>query len=105
LHDIDHLSDRRRCRSRSLARHERIGSRQPDERDGGLPVLGLGLWQWPWVSAVVEAGLIAAGAWLYWSAAKGPPVVADLARARLVAWLIVIGGATTLALDVTGILG
>lgn len=72
---------------------------------GELPRLGLGLWQWPWLTASIEAVLILGGAWAYWTAAKGQPAVSNLGRARLVAWLIVAGGTATLALDFTGLLG
>jgi hypothetical protein len=71
---------------------------------GDLPRLGLGLWQWPWLTATLEFGLIAAGTWLYWRAAAQLPDKGG-ARARLVAGLILLGGIATLALDVTGAMG
>lgn len=71
---------------------------------GALPRLGLGLWQWPWVAAAIEALLVIGGAWLYWRAAGGLPA-ASQSRARIVGLLILIGGGATLALDFTGLLG
>lgn len=71
---------------------------------GDLPRLGFGLWQWPWITAAIELALVALGAWLYWrAAAKLPDKGAS--RGRLVAALILIGGAATLAADVIGIFG
>lgn len=71
---------------------------------GNLPRLGLGLWQYPWLTATIELLLVAVGAWLYWQAAQALPETGGR-RARLIALLILVGGAGTLALDVTGILG
>ncbi|HHY48381.1 MAG TPA: permease [Alphaproteobacteria bacterium] len=71
---------------------------------GDLPRLGFGLWQWPWLTAAIELALIVLGAWLYWRAAGKLPDRGG-SRGRLVAILILIGGAATLAADVTGILG
>ncbi|MBD3921184.1 permease [Paenibacillus sp. PR3] len=36
---------------------------------GDLPLLGFGLWQYPWISITLEALLIAAGTWMYARAA------------------------------------
>lgn len=70
---------------------------------GNLPRLGLGLWQIPWLSAAVELALVLIGAFMYWRAV--PKAGPGASRGRLVAILILIGGAATLALDVTGLLG
>src|SRR5580698_3754086 len=37
---------------------------------GNLPTVGLGLWRYPSISAVIELALVLGGAWLYWRAAK-----------------------------------
>ncbi|MBN9311067.1 MAG: hypothetical protein J0I99_03940 [Devosia sp.] len=71
---------------------------------GNLPRLGLGLWQWPWIAAAIEALLVVVGAWLYWRAAAGLPGTSQ-SRARVVGLLVLLGGAATLALDFTGVLG
>jgi hypothetical protein len=71
---------------------------------GNLPRLGLGLWAWPWLAIAIELSLVAVGTVLYWRAAATLPAGGG-ARARLVAALIFAGGAATLALDVTGVLG
>ena len=42
LHRLHHLCDGRRRGRRPLALHERVGPREADERDGRLPMLGLG---------------------------------------------------------------
>lgn len=72
---------------------------------GDLPRLGLGLWQYPWISAAVEFLLVALGAWLYWRAVRRLPEGRGAARGRLVAGLILVGGTATLGLDFTGLLG
>jgi hypothetical protein len=69
---------------------------------GGLPLLGFGLWRIPAVSAAAELALVVAGSLLYWRAARRVVVPANPAartRARLLAVLIAIVGAATLALD------
>jgi len=71
------------------------------------PRFGFALWQWPWAAAALEALLVAAGAWFYWRAAREVSLAAGgtSARAALVAWLILAGGAAVLALDVSGLFG
>jgi len=70
---------------------------------GNLPRFGFGLWQIPWLSALVELVLVVLGAFLYWRAV--PRTGPGASRGRLVAVLILLGGVATLALDVTGLLG
>lgn len=74
---------------------------------GNLPTLGFGLWRAPAAAMSVELALVAAGAWLYYRAARSASLDAGVAtrRAAFVASLILIGGAGVLALDVTGVLG
>jgi membrane-bound metal-dependent hydrolase YbcI (DUF457 family) len=70
---------------------------------GGLPRLGLGLWQAPAVTIAVEAVLILAGAYLYWRAAAATERASSHpreGRALLVAGLIVVAGVVTLVVDV-----
>ena len=68
-----------------------------------LPRLGFGLWRFPVASAALESGLILAGAWVYWRAARG--ACANDRRsttlAAVAAASIVVFGALTLALDLT----
>jgi hypothetical protein len=72
---------------------------------GSLPRLGFGLWQYPLVSAVVEAALVIGGAYLYWRAANGVVRAAGgrEIRATLLAGLIVVAGIVTLGLDLLAI--
>jgi hypothetical protein len=65
---------------------------------GDLPRLGLGLWQYHALAAVIEAALLLAGAALYWRAARKVG-----GRATLLTVLIVAAGGLTLALDLAGI--
>ncbi|HLF75486.1 MAG TPA: hypothetical protein VI524_14110 [Anaerolineales bacterium] len=44
---------------------------------GNLPLLGLGLWQYPAVSAVLELVLVIGGAWFYYRAAMQAGKAAD----------------------------
>jgi hypothetical protein len=71
---------------------------------GHLPRLGLGLWGHPEWVVTMESALVAAGALLYWRAARQVATGTDkgLKRAQLTAWLIGIGGIAVLAMDVTG---
>jgi hypothetical protein len=71
---------------------------------GHLPMLGFGLWRYPWTVAAAECTLVIAGAWLYWRAARSVTIAAGVGkrRADLVSVLILIGGITVLVLDVTG---
>jgi membrane-bound metal-dependent hydrolase YbcI (DUF457 family) len=74
---------------------------------GHFPKFGFGLWRFPAASAVVELVLVAAGAWVYWRAAREVSLAAGSGqrRAAVVGWMILIGGTLVLALDVTGLLG
>lgn len=74
---------------------------------GHLPTLGFGLWRAPVAAMTVEFALVAAGAWLYFRAARSTSLEAGrgTGRAAFVAALILIGGVGVLALDVTGVLG
>jgi membrane-bound metal-dependent hydrolase YbcI (DUF457 family) len=71
---------------------------------GHLPMLGFGLWRYPWAVAAAECALVVVGAWLYWRAARSVTIAAGVGkrRADLVSVLILIGGIAVLALDVTG---
>jgi membrane-bound metal-dependent hydrolase YbcI (DUF457 family) len=71
---------------------------------GHLPMLGFGLWRYPWAVADAECALVVAGAWLYWRAARSVTLVAGAGRRRaaLVSILILAAGIAVLALDVTG---
>ena len=71
---------------------------------GHLPLLGFGLWRYPLVAAAIECGLVVAGAWLYWRAARSVTLAAGVGqrRADLVSVLILIGGIAVLVWDVTG---
>jgi hypothetical protein len=70
---------------------------------GHLPLLGMGLWAYPRVSACMELLLVLAGAQLYWNAAK------DVARqagqrtqwATISASLILLFGVAVLVMDYT----
>jgi hypothetical protein len=74
---------------------------------GDLPKLGFGLWRWPAASASVELALVAAGAFLYWRAARAATGEAGRGgwRANLAALMILVFGCLVLALDVTGLAG
>jgi hypothetical protein len=71
---------------------------------GHLPRLGLGLWGHPEWVVTMESALVAAGALLYWRAARRVATGTDkgLKRAQLTAWLIGIGGIAVLVMDVMG---
>jgi hypothetical protein len=70
---------------------------------GNLPLLGMGLWAYPRLSAGIELSLVLVGALLYWNAAK------DVARqagqraqwAAISAGLIVLFGVLVLVMDYT----
>ncbi len=49
----------------------------PGALNNGLPYLGLGLWQIPWLAAFVELALCLTGAYLYYHAAMRTAVVAE----------------------------
>ena len=71
----------------------------------GLPRLGFGLWQYPLVSAVVEATLVIGGAYLYWRAATGVERATGgkESRASVLAGLILVAGILTLGLDLLAV--
>ncbi|PHP64822.1 permease [Zhengella mangrovi] len=66
---------------------------------GGIPRLGLGLWQYPFAEIIVEAAIIGGGAFLYYQAARSAVTSsgASSARPAMVAGLIVAGGVAILA--------
>jgi hypothetical protein len=74
---------------------------------GNFARLGFGLWRFPAASALVELALVVAGAWLYWRAAHAVSLTAHRGErlAALTGALVLIGGVSVLALDVTGVLG
>jgi hypothetical protein len=49
----------------------------PGSMNDGLPRLGLGLWQIPWLSALVELAIVLTGAFLYYHAAMRTAVKAE----------------------------
>src|SRR6476661_4459172 len=49
----------------------------PGSMNAGLPVFGLGLWEIPWLSALVELMLVLAGAFVYYHAAMRTAVRAE----------------------------
>ncbi len=59
---------------------------------GNLPLLGLGLWMVPWLSAFVELCLVLAGAYLYYHAAMRSAVRAERADARAGSAAAIAGG-------------
>jgi hypothetical protein len=69
---------------------------------GHLPMLGFGLWQYPWAVAATECALVLAGAWLYWRAARSLTLAEGVGKGRadLVSMLILISGIAVLAMDV-----
>nr|WP_020513978.1 hypothetical protein [Actinoplanes globisporus] len=68
---------------------------------GGLPRLGLGLWQYHALTAVIEALLLLGGAALYWRASRTTGATAG--RSALLTALIVVSGGVTLGLDLAGL--
>ncbi|WP_433237262.1 permease [Streptosporangium sp. CA-135522] len=72
---------------------------------GGLPRLGFGLWQYPWVTVIIEAALLLGGTLLYWRAASRAASRPGGSRrtATLTTVLIAVIGVVTLALDVAGV--
>ncbi|MEV0348692.1 permease [Nonomuraea sp. NPDC050680] len=61
---------------------------------GGLPLLGLGLWQVPWAAAVVEGILVVVGAVLY---------IRSVRRRAPVTWRAMVSGGVMAALLVLGL--
>jgi len=72
---------------------------------GGLPRLGLGLWQYPAVTAAVELALVVGGSWLYWRAARRTAVLGGASSADVAAGIVLASGLLVLLLDVPGIVG
>ena len=74
---------------------------------GGLPRFGLGLWQYPTITAAMELVLVIAGGFLYWRAATDTSrrvTGAPAWRGHLAGLLAVAFGVLILAMDVLGIL-
>jgi hypothetical protein len=71
---------------------------------GGLPKLGLGLWEYPALSAALELALVALGAVMYWRAAArlAPGDDAVRRRANLCGALVLVGCLLTLGLSLVG---
>jgi hypothetical protein len=76
---------------------------------GNFPLLGFGLWRWPWASALLEIGLVLLGTWLYARAASRvvataqPSGVPARARVRQVTAVLLLSGLVTLGLNWFGI--
>ncbi|GAB3832143.1 permease [Dactylosporangium cerinum] len=68
---------------------------------GGFPRLGLGLWRYPLLTAIIEAAIMLAGTALYWRAATRTG--GSVRRVAVVTGLMAVVGAVTLALDVAGV--
>jgi membrane-bound metal-dependent hydrolase YbcI (DUF457 family) len=68
---------------------------------GNLPRLGLGLWQCPLASFVIELALVVVGAWLYWRSAEQVAVeqASGVRAARISSLLILIFGVGILWMD------
>src|SRR5687768_4027561 len=47
-----------------------------------LPRVGLGLWQWPWLAALIELALVLLGAYMYYHAAMQSAVLAERQESR-----------------------
>jgi len=74
---------------------------------GGLPRLGLGVWQYPTAAAAIELVIVLVGAILYWRAAvrtTRTTVGHSMMRAQLSGALMLLFGGLILALDFAGIL-
>jgi hypothetical protein len=71
---------------------------------GGLPRLGLGLWQWPAASAALELVIVVIGGAMYWQAASAVAGsdAAMARRARLCGAAVLAAGVLTLVLNVIG---
>ncbi len=72
---------------------------------GGLPRLGFGLWQFPWLSALLELALVIAGALLYWRAARST-AGGDRAFVRRAGWCgaaLLVAGIVTLGTNLLGL--
>ncbi|HZN92367.1 MAG TPA: hypothetical protein VFB81_06660 [Myxococcales bacterium] len=71
---------------------------------GSFPRMGFGLWQWPAATAALEAAIVLAGAWLYWSAARKVAATGGGSerRANVAGALVLAFGLLTLGLNVAG---
>jgi hypothetical protein len=70
---------------------------------GGLPRFGLGLWDFPAATIVIELMLLVAGAWLYWRSAREVTAGRDSRlqmRANLLGALMLVFGVVVLLTDV-----
>ena len=72
---------------------------------GNLPRLGLGLWQYPALSATAELALVVGGSWLYWRAARRTAGGGEASRAGIAAGIVLASGLLVLFRDVTGLVG
>jgi membrane-bound metal-dependent hydrolase YbcI (DUF457 family) len=73
---------------------------------GGFPRLGLGLWQVPAASIVIELVLVLAGSYLYWRSARQTSRGGNPARsstANLLGGLVLVAGIATLVMDLLGL--
>jgi membrane-bound metal-dependent hydrolase YbcI (DUF457 family) len=71
---------------------------------GELPLLGLGLWRVPTLSALLELALVVGGSLLYWRAARrvAGEQLATTRRADVAAGAMLAAGLVTLGLNVAG---
>jgi hypothetical protein len=75
---------------------------------GNLPRFGFGLWRHPAAAMAVELAIVAAGAFLYWRAARETAASSSVSlrrRANLAGGLVLVCGIAVLAMDFTGIFG
>jgi membrane-bound metal-dependent hydrolase YbcI (DUF457 family) len=72
---------------------------------GNLPRLGLGLWQYPTASMVVELTIVLLGSFLYWRAAREVAGALHTTRADIAGALVLVSGIVVLFFDFTGLLG
>lgn len=72
----------------------------------GLPTLGLGLWQLPNISAIVELLLVLVGGFLYWRAARDTERTSRQSSlwSNISAGAVALSGLLVLFLDFTGLL-
>ena len=71
---------------------------------GGFPRMGFGLWEWPAVTAALEAAIVLTGAGLYWGAARKVAAEAGGSerRANVAGALVLAFGLLTLGLNMAG---
>jgi len=72
---------------------------------GGMPRLGLGLWQYPLASIIAELALVVGGSWLYWRAARRVAGKTGAGRADVAAGIVLLSGLAILFLDLTSLIG